>query len=246
LAQRSRKRGRHRKARPQGPAKRPEATAGQTAGGQPAGGQSAGGQSAGGRSAGGRSAAGESGPVEATAAQTTGGEAVKGGSTPGETATKTAPPPDTIGGWRVEPKLSRSQRRDAEVRAGLTPIEPGERPGVIIASTIVAALIGGGNLVAWLAGIKIDGKHPAAGGIFIFSAVMIADAIGMWRLWYGAVLGFMALLAIVATIFALLLIEASNVLGVVVGLIVILGAGYLFFKLVRVLSRIQMPRYPGR
>jgi hypothetical protein len=155
-------------------------------------------------------------------------------------------PPETISGWRVEPRMTRSQRRDAAVRAGLTPLEPGERPGVIVVSTIVAALIGGGNLVAWLAGIKIDGKHPAAGGIFIFSAVMIACAIGMWRLWYGAVLGFMALLAIVATIFALLLVEASNVLGVVVGLAVICGSGYLFFKLVRVLSRIQMPRYPGR
>jgi uncharacterized membrane-anchored protein len=68
----------------------------------------------------------------------------------------------------------------------------------------------------------------------------------MWRLWYGAVLGFMALLAIIATIFALLLIEASNVLGLLVALAVIAVAGYLFFKLVRVLSRIQLPRYPGR
>lgn len=141
--------------------------------------------------------------------------------------------------------MTRSQRRDAEVRAGLTPLAPGERPGVIVASTIIAGLIGGGNLVAWLAGIKIDGKHPAAGGIFIFSAVMIACAIGLWRLWYGAVLGFMALLAIVAVIFALLLVEASNVLGLIVGVAVIGGSGYLFFKLVRVLSRIQMPRYPG-
>jgi hypothetical protein len=68
----------------------------------------------------------------------------------------------------------------------------------------------------------------------------------MWRLWYGAVLGFMALLAIVATLFSLLLIEASNLLGLVVAVVVVGGSGYLFFKLVRVLSRIQMPRYPGR
>ena len=32
----------------------------------------------------------------------------------------------------------------------------------------------------------------------------------MWRLWYGAVLGFMALMAIVAILFTLFLIEASN------------------------------------
>lgn len=142
--------------------------------------------------------------------------------------------------------MTRSQRRDAQVRAGLTPIAEGERPGAIVASSIVAALVGLGNLIAFLAGAKIDGKHPAAGGIIVFSILMIVCAIGMWRLWYGAVLGFMALLAIVATIFALLLIEASNVLGLVVALAVIAGAGYLFFKLVRVLSRIQMPRPPGR
>jgi hypothetical protein len=153
--------------------------------------------------------------------------------------------PGTIGGWRVEPQMTRSQRRDAEVRAGLTPIAEGERPRVIVISSVVAALLGIGNLIAWLAGVKISGKHPAAGGIIVFSVLMVACAIGMWRLWYGAVLGFMALLAIIATIFALLLIEASNVLGVVVGIAVIAGAGYLFFKLVRVLSRIQMPRHPG-
>jgi hypothetical protein len=125
------------------------------------------------------------------------------------------------------------------------PIAPGERPGVIQISTAVAALLGLANLVAWLAGDKIGGKHPAAGGIVVFSALMFACAIGLWRLWYGAVLGFMALLAIIATIFALLLIEASNILGLVVALLVITTAGYLFFKLVRVLSRIQMPKPPG-
>jgi hypothetical protein len=168
--------------------------------------------------------------------------------TPPEAPDAPPPPPDasTVGGWRVEPQMTRSQRRDAQVRAGLTPIAPGERPGAIVASAIVAGLLGAGNLIAYAAGVKIGGKHPAPGGIVVFSALMIACAIGMWRLWYGAVLGFMALLAIIATIFALLLIEASNVLGLVVALAVIAGAGYLFFKLVRVLSRIQMPRYPGR
>ncbi len=112
-------------------------------------------------------------------------------------------------------------------------------------STAVAAVLGLANLVAYLAGDKIGGKHPAAAGIAVFSALMFACAVGLWRLWYGAVLGFMALLAIIVTVFALLLIEASNVLGLVVALVVIVVAGYLFFKLVRVLSRIQMPRSPG-
>ena len=151
-----------------------------------------------------------------------------------------------IGGWRVEPQLTRSQRRDAQVRAGLTPLAPGERPGAIVIATVVAGLVGVGQLIAFFAGLKIHGKTPAAGGTILFCVLMIVCAIGMWRLGYGAVLGFMALLAIVATLFSLYLIEASNVLGLVVALVVIVGCGYLFFKLVRVLSRIQMPRYPGR
>jgi hypothetical protein len=141
-------------------------------------------------------------------------------------------------------ELSRSQRRDAEARAQLAPLAPGERPPVITVSALVAAGLALANLIAYLAGAKIGGSRPAASGIIVFSALMLACALGLWRLWYGAVLGFMALLAIIATIFAMLLIEASNVLGVVVALLVILIAGYLFFKLVRVLSRIQMPKRP--
>ncbi|MGA2011245.1 MAG: hypothetical protein ABSH51_12070 [Solirubrobacteraceae bacterium] len=172
----------------------------------------------------------------------------RNGAAPAGSATPApaAPAPES-GQWFVPTgeELTRTQRRDAEARAALTPLAPGERPGIIVASAAVAAIVGLANLVAFAAGVKIGGKHPATGGIVVFSAVMLACAIGLWRLWYGAVLGFMALLAIVATIFALLLIEASNVLGLVVALAVIIGAGYLFFKLVRVLSRIQMPRRPG-
>jgi hypothetical protein len=157
----------------------------------------------------------------------------------------TEPRPNQLYGPPTDEELTRTQRRDAEARARLVPLAAGERPRVIIVSAFVAAGVALANLIAYVAGVKIGGKHPAAGGIVVFSAVMIACAVGLWRMWYGAVLGFMALLAIVVTIFALLLIEASNVLGLVVALLVILGAGYLFYKLVRVLSRIQMPQRPG-
>jgi hypothetical protein len=143
------------------------------------------------------------------------------------------------------PQPSRSEARNAEVRATLKPLAPGERPRVIVVTSALAAALALANLIAWVAGDKIGGKHPAAAGIIVFSAVMAAAAVGMWQLWYGAVLGFMALLAIIAVIFTLLLIEASNVLGLVVALAIIGASGYLFFKLVRVLSRIQMPRAPG-
>ncbi len=143
--------------------------------------------------------------------------------------------------------MSRSQRRDAQVRAGLTPLGPGERPGAIVVATVVAGLRGRRAADRVLAGAE-DRRQDAGSRRHRSSSrvLMIVCAVGMWRLWYGAVLGFMALLAIVATLFSLYLIEASNLLGLVVALVVIVGCGYLFFKLVRVLSRIQMPRYPGR
>lgn len=140
------------------------------------------------------------------------------------------------------PRESRSEARNAEIRATLRPYPPGERPRVVLASAAVAAALALANLISWIAGVKVSGHHPAATGIFIFSAVLIACAIGLWQMRSGAVLGFMCLMAIIAILFTLFLIEASNVLGVVVALGIILVSGYLFFKLVRVLSRLQVPR----
>ena len=141
---------------------------------------------------------------------------------------------------------SRSEARNSAVRATLTPLAPGERPWPIVAGVILTALAGVGNLIAYAAGATIGGKHPAAGGIVAFTVVMLACSIGMWQLWYQAVLGFMVLLAIVVLLFSLFLIEASNLLGILVPPIFIIGGGFLFWKLVRVLSRLQMPQRPSR
>ncbi len=138
----------------------------------------------------------------------------------------------------------RYEDRNAAVRATLEPLAPGERPRPVTVAATLAALLAIGNLVAYLAGAKIAGKHPATGGILGFSGLMLIFAAGMWRMRYWAVLGFMGLLAIVATIFTLLLLKASNLLGFLVPPVIIAGSGYLFTKLVRVLSRIQMPKQP--
>ena len=132
------------------------------------------------------------------------------------------------------------------MRAALRPLAPGERPWIVVVSSLVAAALALANLIAWVAGDKINGKHPAASGILIFTAVLLTCAVGLWRLWYGAVLGFMALMAIIAVLFTLYLIEASNILGAVVAVLIVGVSGFLFFKLVRVLSRIQMPTRPSR
>jgi uncharacterized membrane protein (DUF2068 family) len=144
-------------------------------------------------------------------------------------------------------QTGRSARRDAAVRATLQPLAPGERPWPIVVGAALAALTGGVQLVLFLAGVKLKvaGTHAAAGSTIAFAVIMFVCAIGMWRLRYWAVLGFMALLAIAVTNFALALMKVSSLVGLGIAVGGILIPGFLFFKLVRVLSRIQMPRFPG-
>jgi hypothetical protein len=133
------------------------------------------------------------------------------------------------------------------VRATLTPLAPGERPWVITIGAALAALNGLVQLILFLAGVKlkVGGSRPAAFSVILFALLMFVCAGGMLRMRYWAVLGFQALLAIVILTFALLLIRASSVLGVVISLAVVGAGGFMFFRMVRVLSRIQMPRFPG-
>jgi amino acid permease len=134
------------------------------------------------------------------------------------------------------------------VRAELVPLAPGERPWSIRISVLIALIVGIGDLVDVLVSgsHSFGGTHTSVAGVTLFSVVMIVCAIGMWQMRYWAVLGFQAVLAIVILIFALLLVRASNLLGFIVPTVIIGGGGLLFFKLVRVLSRLQMPPPPAR
>jgi len=143
---------------------------------------------------------------------------------------------------------SRSEARNAAVRATLTPLGPGERPWSLKIAVLIAVLIGGGDLITVLVAgeFKVGGARAGAGGVILFSVLMLVCAVGMWQKRYWAVLGFQAILAFVILFFTLLGLRAANLLAVVASLVVVGGGGWLFYKLVRVLSRIQMPKYPGR
>jgi hypothetical protein len=120
------------------------------------------------------------------------------------------------------------------------PLAPGERPPPLVVSLAIAGLLGLANLVLYLAGVKLAGKHPGP-GVLSFSLVMLAAAWGMWGRRYWAVLAFEALLALAVLTFSLLLVEASNLEALALCLVVVLGGGWLFWKLVGVMARIQMP-----
>jgi len=136
---------------------------------------------------------------------------------------------------------SRSEARNAEVRATLRPYAPGERPLPVTIGAAVAIALAVANLALMAAGWKINGhENPVAGGL-IFAGLMLSAGIGMLRMRYYAVLGFEAILGIAIVVFALFLVRAANFLAVLLCLAVIGFGGWLFWKLVRVMSRMQAP-----
>jgi hypothetical protein len=160
----------------------------------------------------------------------------------------TVPTPPRDGPAATSEPPGRSEARNAAVRATLTPLEPGERPWSLKIAVLIAVLIGAGDLITVLiAGeFKVGGARAGAGGVILFSVLMLVCAVGMWQKRYWAVLGFQAILAFVILFFSLLGLRAANLLAVVAAVVIVGGGGWLFWKLVRVLSRIQMPKYPGR
>jgi hypothetical protein len=129
--------------------------------------------------------------------------------------------------------------RDDLARATLTPLAPGERPGALLFCVALAIVLA----LAVIAGVltshdlaKQGGSVP--GGIFL-AAVLLLLALNMLRLRYWAVLGFEGLLAFQVLIACLALILARTLLAAGACLVAIAIGGTLFWKLVRVMGRIQ-------
>jgi hypothetical protein len=137
---------------------------------------------------------------------------------------------------------ARAEERNERARAQLAPLGPGERPRPLVVASAVAALLALSNLGFWLAGVDIRGQRPSAFGVILFAALMLAAAVGMWQRRYWAVLGFQAMLGISIAISALGLLLASNLAAVALCLAIIGAGGWLFWKLVRVMGRIQTPQ----
>jgi hypothetical protein len=149
-----------------------------------------------------------------------------------------APPP------AMTDRYARSRARDAEAREGLEPLAKGERPGAVTAAAILAFVMAVANIVAAAFGETLGSN--AIGYTVMSSGILLACAAGMWfgaRYW--AVMGFMVVLVfqILSLSFALIRVERwwyGLLVLVAIGLL-----GWMFFKLIRALARIQMPERPA-
>jgi hypothetical protein len=138
---------------------------------------------------------------------------------------------------RLRRGYARGRERDEAIRASLEPLAPGERPGAVTVAAVAAAVLG---LLLIVQVAVVDDADTR--GLLVFAAVMFVAAAGMWKAQYWAVLGFEFFLGLTLVFAAVSLMFASNVRGAILAVVVLGLAGTLFWKLVRAMARLQMPK----
>lgn len=141
----------------------------------------------------------------------------------------------------------RYEERDAEARAKLEPLEPGERPTAVTVGAIVAtvlALIFTVSAVLAIAGVDAGDREIKPAPIIAFAIVFWVMTAGMWRARYWAVLGFQTLLLLMMLASAFGLVVVASVLQAVGTTLLLLGSAALFYFMIRAMARIQMPSPP--
>jgi threonine/homoserine/homoserine lactone efflux protein len=113
-----------------------------------------------------------------------------------------------------------------------------------IVSGIFAVIITVSAVLA-IAGVDAGDREIRPFPLIVFSAVLWAMAIGMWRARYWAVLGFQTLLLLVLLASAFGLVVVNSVLQAVGTTLLLAGSGVLFYFMIRAMARIQMPKGPG-
>jgi hypothetical protein len=132
--------------------------------------------------------------------------------------------------------LSRAPQRPG---AGLEPLGEDERPRALLVAVAVCILLAVGVVVGALT-VHDLGRHGGSrvGAAFI-ALVLGLLALGMYRRRYWAVLSFEALLAFQIIVTSLALVVASSLAAAAGCVLSVALGGWLFWKLVRVMGRIQ-------
>jgi hypothetical protein len=132
-----------------------------------------------------------------------------------------------------------SSERDALARAELEPLGENERPPALLVAVVLSVVLAVGVLVGGLTVHDLSKHGGSLPGAAFLSAIFVALAIGMYRRRYLAVLGFEALVAFQVIVTSLALVVAATIEAAVFRLLAIGLGGWLFWKLVRVMGRIQ-------
>jgi cation transport ATPase len=144
---------------------------------------------------------------------------------------------------------ARSRAKDDAARAALKPLRQGERPAAVTVGAVVATLLAVANLVALAFGYNASEDTVSPGsdvtGSILTTLIVGVVAYGMWRAKYWGVLGMQTLLALTLVMASLALVLAGSLWATLLLLLILAGAGTLFWFLIKAMARIQMPERPS-
>jgi hypothetical protein len=130
-------------------------------------------------------------------------------------------------------------RRSERTREALEPLREGERPAALLIAVTVCALLALSVIIGGATVHDLSRHGGSLPGAVLLALILALLAQGMYRRRYWAVLGFEALLGFQILVTSLALVVASTVLSAALCLLGVGLAGWLFWKLVRVMGRIQ-------
>lgn len=146
-------------------------------------------------------------------------------------------PPKQSGAEMMQRGYARAEERNQAARESLQPLAPGERPGVLVAAVAWLVLIAVVMVYNAIASNGLSDGSRVGNGVMV---VLIAIAIvGTLRLEYWAILGTQTLLALTLVSLILAALVVTNVLLILLAVAGALVSGYLFFKMVKVMARVQ-------
>lgn len=168
------------------------------------------------------------------------GTADPGAATATVVAEPTAPPADEAGGGRgaMSRGYAKAEQKNAATRAALEPLEPGDRPGVVLAAVVWLALIAAGMVYT---AITADGDNAGStrlGNVAMIVLIVVA-AVGTWRLKYWAILGTQTILALSIVIGFVALVTLTKAWLIPLAVAQPLISAVLFFRMVKVMARVQ-------
>jgi hypothetical protein len=129
--------------------------------------------------------------------------------------------------------------RGERARAGLEPLGEDERPVALLVAIAVCVLLALGVIAGAATVHDLSRRGGSLPGAVFLAAVLALLAQGMYRRRYWAVLSFEALLAFQVLVTSLALVVASTIAAAALCLASIGLGGWLFWKLVRVMGRMQ-------
>jgi hypothetical protein len=151
----------------------------------------------------------------------------------------------------VAQMTARSEARNEAARAALEPLAAGERPLVVTVGAVISAVLVASILIGYAVGVEVTvfsdegipqgSDRPPLAQVLVPAVLIAVMAWGMWRARYWAVLGFQAVLVIVLVMAILGLVQATEWTQAVGTVLLIAGAGTMFWFMIKAMARIQMP-----